>query len=496
MKTVHDGSTTNDTMMSSAGIPDAEAGQLPRGILPTWAVFGVSLGILAPASTLALAIGVVVTIAGNLSWITWAVTSVLVLGFAGGIGWLAKRFTTTGGTYGLAARAAGKPAGFFVMVTHLASSLVAGPACVIGSAIYLDAFLQKVGLPASTWTLGICAGAVAVAVTALNLREVKLSAKLLLVIEFFTVAVIVVLLIVVLANSDTGPIDSRQFDFHGFSATAILATAGFSVFSLAGFDHAATLGREARHPKRAISFAVVGSVLACGVLYIVATYIIVLGFRGLPIENMNAPLDTLAEHNGVGWLGYLIDIGVAISFFGSTLGVMAGTSRTVYTLARDGLLPARLGKVSARHGTPVGAVTTLGVIYLVAGLLGVVVTAAETSYGLLGTYAGYMLIAAYGLTALAAGYCAIRSRSLRLGIGLATVLAAIGSVLVYWYSFNPFPSGARGVVAWIFFATVLGYIALYCYLRLRKPLVFARIGESDRKTTLEVDADEQAGAAR
>ncbi|EKT82705.1 amino acid transporter permease [Rhodococcus opacus M213] len=249
---------------------------------------------------------------------------------------------------------------------------------MIGSATYLDAFLQKVGLPASTWTLGLCAGAVAVAATALNLREVKLSAKLLLVIDFFTVAVIVVLLIVVLANSDTGPIDSRQFDFHGFSATAILATAGFSVFSLAGFDHAATLGREARHPKRAISFAVVGSVLACGVLYIVATYIIVLGFRGLPIENVNAPLDTLAERNGVGWLGYLIDIGVAISFFGSTLGV----------------------------------------IYLVAGLLGVMVTATETSYGLLETYAGYMLIAAYGLTALAAGYCAIRSRSLRLGIGL------------------------------------------------------------------------------
>ncbi|EKT82706.1 amino acid transporter permease [Rhodococcus opacus M213] len=43
---------------------------------------------------------------------------------------------------------------------------------------------------------------------------------------------------------------------------------------------------------------------------------------------------------------------------------------------------------------------------------------------------------------------------------------------------------------------MLGYIALYCYLRLRKPLVFARIGESDRKTTLEVDADEQAGAVR
>ncbi len=66
--------TTTDTSTSE---------DLPQGVLPLWAVFGVSLGILAPASTLALAIGVIMQQVGALSWVTWAVTSLLVLGFAG-----------------------------------------------------------------------------------------------------------------------------------------------------------------------------------------------------------------------------------------------------------------------------------------------------------------------------------------------------------------------------------------------------------------------------
>lgn len=478
---------TEETLTESAEQPDAAPSELRRGVLPLWAVFGVSLGILAPASTLALAIGVVVEIAGNLSWITWAVTSVLVLGFAGSIGWLAKRFATTGGIYGLAARAGGRPGGYFVMATNVISALISGPACVLGAGIYLDAWLRKFGVPYSSWTIAALAAVVALIVTALSLREVKLSAKVLLFIEFVTVAIIVVLLVVVLVRSPGGPVDSRQFTFHGANATGILAAAGFSVFSLAGFDHAVTLGREARNPKRAISLAVVGSVAACGLLYVLATYVIVLGFRDVSLTNAAAPLDALAAHFDVGWIGYLIDPGVSISFFGSALGIMAGASRTVYTLAGDGVLPRRLNTVDARHGTPVAAVSAVGVLFLVIGVLGAVVSRAETSYGLLGTFAGYMLVASYGITSLVAGIYALRTRSLRTGILLSSVLAALGAVLVYWYSFHPFPTGADGAVAWVFFAVALATIFGYCFLRLRKPLVLSQIGTSDRQLTDELD---------
>jgi len=277
-----------------------------------------------------------------------------------------------------------------------------------------------------------------------------------------------------------GVLDARQFDFSGLNLTAILATAGFSVFSLAGFDHSVTLGREAVDPRRAVSVAVLGSVLGCGVLYILATYVIVLGFRDLPMTQLDAPLDLLAAHYGIGWIGYLIDPGVAISFFGSTLGILAGMSRTVYTMARDGILPRRLARVGSVHSTPSGAVWAVGGFFLVVGVLGAVLARAETSYGLMGTFSGYMLIGSYGLTAVTAGVCAVRTRSLRTGIALSTVLAVVGSALVYWYSFHPFPTGAKAVVAALFFAVVLGLVALYCVLRLRRPAVLDLVGAGDR----------------
>ncbi len=458
---------------------DTDSGELRRGQLPSWAVFGVALGVLAPASTLALAIGVVVEIAGPLSWLTWAVTSALVLGFAGGIAWLAKRFTTTGGIYVLTTRAVGRGGGYFVMIFHLCSSLVSGPACVLGSAIYLNAWLRKFGVPDNAATLGAVAAVVAVLVTWLSLREVKLSAKLLLAIEFLTVAVIVILLVAILVRAPGGPFDARQFDFSGFSATAILATAGFSVFSLAGFDHAVTLGREAAEPHRAVSVSVLGSVLGCGVLYILATYVIVLGLRDVPMTQLDAPLDLLAANNGVGWIGFLIDPGVAISFFGSTLGILAGTSRTVFTMAKDGMLPRGLSRVGAARTAPSAAVLTVGVFFGVVGALGAILVRAETSYGLLGTFAGYMLIVSYGLTTICAGVHAARTRQLRPGIALATLLAAAGAILVYSFSFAPFPTGAKGVVAWLFFALLVGTVVLYRVLRRRHPQALDRLGGAD-----------------
>lgn len=458
---------------------DPPEGELRRGVLPSWAVFGVALGVLAPASTLALAIGVVVEIAGPLSWLTWAVTSLLVLGFAGGIAWLARRFTTTGGIYVLTTRAVGRGGGYFVMVFHLCSSIVSGPACVLGSAIYLNAWLVKFGVPDNALTLGVIAALVAGSVTWLSLREVKLSAKLLLAIEFITVAIIVVLLVAVLVRAPGGVWDARQFDFTGFSAAAILATAGFSVFSLAGFDHAVTLGREAARPHRAVSVSVLGSVLGCGVLYILATYVIVLGLRDVPMAQLDAPLDLLASAHGVGWLGFLIDPGVAISFFGSTLGILAGTSRTVYTMSRDGMLPRRLSGVATGGGSPTAAVLAVGGFFGLVGVLGAVLARAETSYGLLGTFAGYMLIISYGLTAVCGGVYALRSRTARPGILLCTLLAAGGSVLVYWFCFNPFPTGAKAVVAGLFFAVLVAVSVLFCVLRARRPEALDRLGKAD-----------------
>ncbi len=470
-------------------------GTLRKGVLPLWAVYGIALGILAPSSTLALSTGLISETAGNLSWLTWVVTAVIVLSFALGISWLTRRFATTGGLYGLAARAGGRAGGFSVMTAHVLALLLAGPACALGSAIYLDAWLERVGMPAAhpAVVISILTALVVAANAWLCYREVKLSARLLLAIEFATVGVILILFCVVLIKAPGGIIDSRQLHFGGMNVGSILEAGGFAVFALAGFENVVTLGREARNPRRAIGLAMTGSIVGLGLLYVFASYVIVLGFKGISFASSPAPLDTLASRNNVGWLGYPIDLGVAVSFFGSSLGIMAGTSRTVYTLARDRVLPGPLAKVHATQRTPVTAVTALAVLYLVLGIAGAALTNPDNSYGYLGTLSGYLLVLAYGLTTLVAGVYAARTRSLRAGIALTTLVALAGIFLVYWYSFRPFPQGAYGVVAWCFAGCVVLAVITYVTLRLGWPDALAKIGRTDRAA--QADAPEEIPAA-
>lgn len=476
--------------------PAAEQdGTLRKGILPLWAVYGIALGILAPSSTLALSTGLISETAGNLSWLTWVVTAVIVLSFALGISWLTRRFTSTGGLYGLAARAGGRTGGFSVMSAHVLALLLAGPACALGSAIYLDAWLERVGMPAghSAAVVSMLVVLVVAASAWLCYREVKLSARLLLAIEFGTVGVILILFCVVLVKAPGGIIDSRQLHFGGMHVASVLEAGGFAVFALAGFENVATLGREARNPRRAIGLAMTGSIVALGLLYVFASYVIVLGFKGISFASSPAPLDTLASRNDVGWLGYAIDLGVAVSFFGSSLGIMAGTSRSVYTLARDRVLPARLARVHATQRTPIAAVTALGVLYLILGVAGAALTNPDNSYGYLGTLSGYLLVLAYGLTTLVAGVYAARTGSFRAGVALTTLVALAGLALVYWFSFRPFPQGAYGVVAWCFVGCVALAVIAYAALRLRWPAALARIGRTDRSA--QADEPEQVSSA-
>src|ERR1700689_4084253 len=268
-------------------------GTLRKGILPLWAVYGIALGILAPSSTLALSTGLISETAGNLSWLTWVVTAVIVLSFALGISWLTRRFSSTGGLYGLAARAGGRAGGFSVMSAHVLALLLAGPAGAPGSAPpgpspAVVSILVVLVVAANAW---------------LCYREVKLSARLLLAIEFATVGVILILFCVVLVKAPGGIVDSRQLHFGGMHVASVLEAGGFAVFALAGFENVATLGREARNPRRAIGLGMTGSIVALGLLYVFASYVIVLGFKGISFASSPAPLDTLANRNGVGWLG-------------------------------------------------------------------------------------------------------------------------------------------------------------------------------------------------
>jgi amino acid transporter len=148
------------------------------------------------------------------------------------------------------------------------------------------------------------------------------------------------------------------------------------VLSFIGFETAASLGSEARNPKRSIPRAVYGSMILVGIFYLVMVYAETMGYgmnniaHGFQTES--APFDTISRHFSP-WLTIFVDLVGVFSFFSAGIGILNGSARIMFTVAREGLLPGFLGILHPTRHTPVGAITALcvggGIIGIVMGTI-------------------------------------------------------------------------------------------------------------------------------
>ncbi len=90
-----------------------------------------------------------------------------------------------------------------------------------------------------------------------------------------------------------------------------------AIFSLVGFECATTFGDEAKNSFKTIPKAVIWSLLAAGIFFVIVTYMEVYGTRGYKstLDQLTAPLNDLADIARVGWLKIPISLGAMISLF-------------------------------------------------------------------------------------------------------------------------------------------------------------------------------------
>jgi amino acid transporter len=143
----------------------------------------------------------------------------------------------------------------------------------------------------------------------------------------------------------------------------------FGFLSFAGFEAAATLGEEAKHPNRDIPRAILGVALFGGVYFIVVTAVEVMGFgatdAGMKTFVASGSLlgDLGSQYIGA-WIGDLITVGASISAFGCCLACLVGGSRLLFALGRDNdktPLLGLTGRVSTNWGTPWSALIVVTV---------------------------------------------------------------------------------------------------------------------------------------
>jgi amino acid transporter len=165
---------------------------------------------------------------------------------------------------------------FFAYITT-ASAVIGG--FVAFAYIFLNPLRTRIGLPHIPALFLVTLAAISAGFVAYH--DVKVSARLMLIIEAISVALIAIVTATLLLKHGLH-FDHSQLHLRTMSPRGIGLGVMLAIFSFVGFESATTLGSEARNPLRTIPRAVIQSALLAGVFFVVAGYGEVLGFRNSP----------------------------------------------------------------------------------------------------------------------------------------------------------------------------------------------------------------------
>ncbi|MGP7999595.1 MAG: APC family permease [Streptosporangiaceae bacterium] len=203
----------------------------------------------------------------------------------------------------------------------------------------------------------------------LTARGVKLSTTAVGAAVLVQVAIMVAVCFLVLVDQRA---DLSGIPFSWAHLTGGLAglSAGFplALFMFIGWENGPALAEESRNPRRAIPRALYISVAIAAALFVLFAYATITGFRYdvSSIGRSSVPFLTVADHY-LGGAAVLAWIAGIVSVLATLVAGADSQSRMLFDGGRTGLLPAKLGQVRPRSGTPVNAL-----LVMAAGGLGII----------------------------------------------------------------------------------------------------------------------------
>ena len=207
----------------------------------------------------------------------------------------------------------------------------------------------------------------------------------------FGVATLATLLLLALAIIGQGgaagnTVDAFRPAAAGVTWPLVLAGMAFGILSFTGFETAAVLGEETRDPRRAIPWAVIGSVVVGGLFFVAVTYATSIGYgvreATTAWPKSAAGIAALADQYA-SYLGNWVLLAGGLSALFCGLGIHTAASRTLYAMGREAVLPTRLGRTHRRRHTPhVAILTNLALMIVVpAAIVGVTSQSARDTVG-------------------------------------------------------------------------------------------------------------------
>ncbi len=145
-------------------------------------------------------------------------------------------------------------------------------------------------------------------------------------------------------------------------------TGAFLVFfAYIGFDAVSTAAEETKNPQRDIPIGIIASLAICTVIYI-AVAAILTGIIPWNQIDTHAPVAAAMRSIHLDWAAGVISLGAIAGLTSVLLVLQLGTTRILFAMARDRLLPKVFSSVHPKFGTP-HIITIAAGILVAAGTL-------------------------------------------------------------------------------------------------------------------------------
>ncbi len=336
---------------------------------------------------------------GTAATVSFAIGGVVALLVALPTSELATAMPKSGGGYYFISRGLGTLAGVIIGLSLWFGLVFATAFYLVGLGYYVLDGLAELGISIGL-SSGILVPVIAVlsgiGFTVLNVTGTENAAKL----QNGIVALLLSMLVVFLGfgmleavgvvDTDTPPGEAENV----WAVGPVLSVAALVFTSYLGFAQVATVAGEMKNPGRNLPLAMIGSVLIVTTLYVLTIFVATSVFDQDALEAAGETAMVEVGRELLGRPGALVILlGGLLATMSSANASILSTSRAIYGVSKDALLPRWASRVNLKYGTP----------HVALGMAGgpVIALAATGEVEILAEVASFLHLIMYGLICVA-----------------------------------------------------------------------------------------------
>ena len=384
---------------------------------------------------------------GPISLVAMALTTIGAIALALLFAALSRRLPADGGPYAYARAGFGNALGFANAWSYWITAWAGNAAIAVGWVLYVEHFVNTSHNKLVSVLLVLVGLWLPALINLSGVQNMGSVQVITTVIKFIALAFIAIVGLFYIKAANFVP-----WNISGHSTIAAIGGGmAIALFSYLGVETAAVAAAKVRDPDRNVPRATILGTVATAVVYLLSLTVV---FGILPshrLASATAPFSDAANAMfGGTWAGDVMAVAVIVSGFGALNGWTMICAEMPLAAAKDGLFPARFGRLS-RRGVPAFGIVSSIALASVAMIVNYLGSGGATVFTTLVLMTGITAAIPYGFSALAqlkwrwldhrAGSTPHLVRDL-----VVAGLSLVFSILFIWYSRN------TGQSFWVYWA--------------------------------------------